>query len=382
MINYSRQKIDNEDIKNVIKSLKSDWLTTGPLISNFEKKINFLVNSKYCSVVNSATSGLHLACLALGVKKGDYVWTSSNTFVSSANCALLCGAKIDLCDIELNTFNIDVNKLEKKLILAKKRKKLPKVIIPVHFSGYPCDLKKIYKLSKKFKFKIIEDASHALGTKYFNSKIGSCKYSDVTVFSFHPVKIITTGEGGAVTTNSKLIDKKIKSLRTHGIVRKIAGKKNLLKQRPWFFFQTTLGLNYRLTDIQASLGISQLSKVSKFIKERNYIYKLYNKKLKGLPIKLPVFSNNILSTFHLYVILVKKKNRDNLYKLLLKNGFKTNIHYIPIYYHPYFKKFNFKKKNFPNNEYYFKNALSIPVYPGLKKNKINKISKVIKNYLS
>ena len=217
MINYSRQTIDKSDINAVTKALKSKWLTTGPFVKKFENEIKKKVNSKYCTAVNSATSALHLVCLALGVKKGDYVWTSSNTFVASANCALLCGAKIDLIDIELNNYNLDVNKLEQKLIKAKKINKLPKIIIAVHFAGYPCDMKKIHILSKKFNFKIIEDASHALGSIYKGNKIGNCKYSEATVFSFHPVKIITTGEGGAITTNNNNLNTKLQSLRTHGI---------------------------------------------------------------------------------------------------------------------------------------------------------------------
>ena len=340
------------------------------------------MNSKFCSVVNSATSALHLACRALGVTSGDYVWTSSNTFVATANCALLCGAKVDLIDIELKNYNLDVNLLEKKLSLAKKRKNLPKVVIPVHFSGYPCDMEKIYKLSKKFNFKIIEDASHALGSVYKGYKIGDCKYSDATIFSFHPVKTITTGEGGAITTNNKKLDFKIKSLRSHGIVKKYKNKKKMIKLKPWIFFQDDLGLNYRLTDIQASLGNSQLKKVNKFINMRNDISKIYNNNLKNLPIKIPNLSNLYHSSFHLYVILLKNNKRDLLYKILLKKGFKTNVHYIPIYRHPYFKKFNFKKKNFKNTEEYFNRALSLPIYPNLSKKNIFKVIKIIKSFIN
>ena len=318
--------------------------------------------------------------MALGVKQGDYVWTSSNTFVASANCALLCGAKIDLIDIELNNYNLDVIKLEQKLIKAKKEDRLPKVIIPVHFAGYPCDMKKIFDLSKKFKFKIIEDASHALGSIYEKNKIGNCKFSEATIFSFHPVKIITTGEGGAITTNNNILNNKLRSLRTHGIVQNYSNKKKILKKKPWFFFQTELGLNYRLTDIQASLGISQLKKIDKFLKIRNKISNIYDKELKNLPIQLPILSGKNYSSFHLYVILLKKKNRDLLYKELLKKGYKTNIHYIPIYEHPYYKKFNFKKKNFQNNEIYFKNAISLPIFPNLSKIDISKIVMIIKKF--
>ncbi len=376
MINYSTQLIDKNDVKAVVKVLNSKYLTTGPFVKKFEKKISEKTDSKFCTVVNSATSALHLACKAFKLKQNDYVWTSSNTFVSSANCALLCGAKIDLVDINLKTYNIDIEKLTRKLSIAKKKKKLPKILIPVHFGGNPCDLKKIYKLSKKYKFKIIEDASHAFGSKYLNNKIGNCRFSDMTVFSFHPVKIFTTGEGGAITTNNHKLDAKLKSLRTHGIVQK--NKKNT--KRPWMFYQTDLGLNYRLTDFQANLGISQLKKVNSFLKKRNEISKIYDNELKDLPIQLPNRINNNYSSFHLYVILLKKKNRDLLYKKFLENGFKTNIHYIPVYRHPYFKKFNFKKKDFLNNEIYFKNAISIPIAPNLTKKNIFMVIKIIKKF--
>lgn len=375
MINYSSQFIDKNDVKAVTKALNSKFLTTGPFVKKFEEKIIKKTDSKYCTVVNSATSASHLACKVFELKPNDYVWTSSNTFVSSANCALLCGAKIDLIDIDLSTYNLDIEKLSKKLAAAKKKKKLPKILIPVHFSGYPCDLKKIYELSKKYKFKIIEDASHAFGSKYLNNKIGNCRFSDMTIFSFHPVKIFTTGEGGAITTNNYKLDARLKSLRTHGIVQK---KKNT--KRPWMFYQTDLGLNYRLTDIQASLGISQLKKVNTFLKKRNKISKIYDQELKNLPIQLPKRTNNFYSSFHLYVILLKRKSRDVLYKKLLEKGFKTNIHYIPIYRHPFFKRFNFKRKDFLNNENYFKNAISIPIAPHLTKKNIYKIIKIIKEY--
>ena len=317
MLNYSRQNIDKKDIQSVIKSLKSEWLTTGPQIKNFEDDLKEYVNVKYCSVVNSATSALHLSCLALNIKKNDYVWTTSNTFVSTANAAILCGAKIDLIDIDKKNFNLDISQLEYKLKVAKLKNKLPKVIILVHFSGLPCDLEQIFKLKKKYNFKIIEDASHALGAKFKNDKIGNCKYSEITVFSFHPVKMITTGEGGAVTTNIKKIHNKIQSLRSHGIIRQPT------KNEPWLFNQVDLGLNYRMTDIQASLGISQLKKINFFLKERNKIAHLYDKLLKDCSIVLPNLSDNrFYSSFHLYVILLKtKKMRDFLYKKAVSSWF-------------------------------------------------------------
>jgi len=382
MISYGRQYIDKKDIDEVVKTLNSHWLTTGPKVELFEKKLKKKVNSKYALVVNSATSALHLSCMAMGLGQNDIVWTSTNTFVSTANAALLCGAKIDLVDINLETYNISTLALEQKLLKAKREKKLPKVVIPVHIGGQPCDMQKIYQLSKKYKFKIIEDASHAIGSKYLKNSIGNCKYSDISVFSLHPVKIITTGEGGVVTTNNKKIYKKIKSLRSHGIVKKISKKSPEDKKRPWMFYQTSLGLNYRMNDIQASLGISQLKKVNFFLKKRNEIAKIYNTSFKNLPLKLPIISKKNYSSFHLYIVLVlknkKKIKRDNLYKKLYAKGIKCNIHYIPVYKHPFYKKFKFNLKNFPNNEFYFKNAITLPIHPSITKKQIRFIINTIK----
>ena len=322
-INYSRQQITDLDIKKVSQTLKSDYLTTGPQITLFENSIKKKVNSKYSVVVNSATSALHISCLALGLKKGDYLWTASNSFVASANCGLYCNAKIDLVDIELETYNIDINKLEKKLKFAKKKNILPKIIVPIVFAGQSPDMEKIWKLSKKYKFKIVEDASHALGAKYNHIKVGSCKYSHLTVFSFHPVKMITTGEGGAVTTNDKQLWKKLLAYRSHGVERNLTVREK--KTKPWLFNQNYLGFNYRMTDIQASLGISQMKRLNSFVQKRNYIAKIYYKSLKNLPLNLPKINKNNYSSFHLFVVLVKKNKkgitRDKLYFLLKKKIF-------------------------------------------------------------
>ena len=379
-INYSRQLIYSSDIKKVSQTLKSNYLTTGPQIKAFENSLKKKTNSKFAVVVNSATSALHISCLALGLKKGDYLWTSSNSFVASANCGLYCGAKIDLIDIDLQTYNIDIQKLEKKLILAKKKNILPKILIPVAFAGQSSDMVKIKKLSKKFKFKIVEDASHALGAKYKNTLVGSCKYSDMAVFSFHPVKMITTGEGGAITTNDLNFSKKLEAFRSHGIEKNLSKKDKF--NRPWLFHQNYLGYNYRMTDIQASLGLSQIKKLNFFVKKRNKIAKIYFKALKDLPLDLPKVSDYNYSSFHLFVVLVKKNKkkitRDKLYILLKKRGINTNIHYIPIYKHPFFKKMNFKSKNFSNNEMYFKRALSIPLHPSMTNKDVNKVILALK----
>ena len=283
IIPYNRQHIDTSDIKLVNKVLKSNLITQGPNVGKFEKAIAKRVKSKYAVASNSATSSLHLACMAIGLKKGDWLWTSPNSFVASSNCGLLCGAKIDFIDINPRTYNLDVDRLEKKLVKAKKSKKLPKVVVPVHFAGLPCEMKKIFELSKKYKFKIIEDASHALGAKYNSEDIGNCKYSDIAVFSFHPIKMITTIEGGVATTNNQKYADQMSKLRTHGIVKE-KFKMKRKKEGNWYYEQNDLGLNYRMNDVQAALGLSQLKKLNKFLKKRREIAKLYIKKLKKLPV--------------------------------------------------------------------------------------------------
>ncbi len=380
LINYSRQSINKSDEKNVLKVLRSDFLTTGPVGVYFEKKISKFLNCKYSISVNSASSGLHLSCKALDINSKHIVWTTTNTFVATTNCAVHCGAKVDLIDIELDTFNLDINKLEKKLIKAKKTKKLPSLLIIVHFAGNPINMKKIFNLSKIYNFKIIEDASHALGAKIGKEFVGSSKYSDLTVFSLHPVKMITTGEGGIVTTNNSRLQKKIISLRDHGIIRNIT--KN--KKKNWKYDQKDLGFNFRLSDIQAALGISQLSRLGNFIDKRNKIAKIYDKSFKNLPIRFIKVDNNNLCSYHLYVILIKnKKKRNDLYYEMLKKGFKCNIHYIPIYKHSFYKKkLKLNYRHFENTENYYNNCLSIPLFPNLKKKEIKDIIGIVKKFFN
>jgi len=373
-IPYAKQEISHTDILNVSRVLKSDFITQGPKILEFERKVAKFSHTKFAVAVNSASSALHISCLALDLKKGDFLWTSANTFISSATCALHCGAGIDLIDINNKDFNISIKNLKKKLLIAKKQRKLPKIIVPVSFGGLPCDLLELKELSKFYKFKILEDASHAIGSYYKGIPSGSNDFSDISVFSFHPVKIITTGEGGVALTKNKKIYEKLKMLRTHGITREKKFMENKTMEK-WYYEHKYLGFNYRITDIQASLGISQLKNVRKFIKKRNQIAKFYKKKLSKLPVVMQKIGDLKKSSYHLFVIklsLNKSRNlRDKLYNFLRKNGIFANLHYIPIYHHPYFKKFDFKINNFLNTENYYKNALSLPMYNSLKKNELN-----------
>lgn len=379
MIPYSRQFISSKDIKNVKKVLLSNFLTTGPEVKKFEKKIKFFCNSKYATVVSSASAGLHIACLALGLKKNDIVWTSPITFASTASAALHCGAKVDFVDIDSKTFNICVNSLKDKLIKAKKDKKLPKIIIPVHLAGNPCEMKLIKELSFKYKFKILEDASHAIGSKIGVNKIGNSRYSDATVFSFHPVKIITTGEGGAILTNNSKIQFQVKRLREHGIERNIKNFKNK-KKFPWYYEQQKLGFNYRLSDIHASLGSSQLSQIKQFLKERNRLAKYYLRKLNLLKLDTQAVKIKNYSSYHLFIVLFPKHLRLKIFNELRKKNFYVNLHYIPVFYHPIFKnKFNLKQ--FPNSINYYERAISLPLYPGLKLSEIDKVIKIINKFI-
>jgi len=369
LIPYGRQYIDEEDIESVVNTLRSDYLTQGPKISEFEAALSKFCGSKYGVAVNSATSALHLSCLALGLKAGDYVWTSPNSFVASANCAIYCGAEIDFVDIDPKTYNMSADELETKLISAEKEGKLPKIVIPVHFAGQPCDMQKIHNLSKKYGFYIIEDASHAIGSTYFNTKTGSCIFSDITVFSFHPVKIITTGEGGFVTTNCSDVYKKISLLRSHGVTRDFELLENK-SEGSWFYEQKELGFNYRITDIQASLGISQLKKLDSFISKRRNIARIYNNSIENSLIVKPYNQKNIVSSMHLYPITLNlgalSVDRKEVFNYFIKNGVAVNVHYIPIHVQPFYKKLGFKIGDFPIAEDFYSKAISLPIFPSLK----------------
>lgn len=383
MIPYSRQLISKSDIASVNKVLKSDFLTQGPNKKKFENLLSKTCGVKYSSTFNSATSALHIACLALGVGRGDEVWTCTNSFVASANCALYCQAKIDLVDIDPSDFNMCMESLEKKLSKAKKRNKLPKVIIPIHFGGLPPNLKKLKELKKKYKFKIIEDASHALGAKYNSEDIGNCKYSDIAVFSFHPIKMITTIEGGVATTNNQKYADQMSKLRTHGIVKE-KFKMKRKKEGNWYYEQNDLGLNYRMNDVQAALGLSQLKKLNKFLKRRREIAKLYIKKLKKLPVNFQLENLKLKSSYHLFVIEIQKgkKLKKKIFDILRRNNILVNVHYIPIHLQPYYmKNFGFKKGQFKLAENYYDRAISLPIYYSLSNSRVQSIINLIKKYL-
>ena len=365
MIPYGRQDINQTDIDSVVNVLQSDFLTQGPQVPLFEKTVSNYCNSDYGVAVNSATSALHIACLALDLRKGDWLWTSPNSFVASANCALYCGAKVDFVDINPHTYNLSSEELEEKLIQAKKDNKIPKIVIPVHFAGQSCDMKKIYSLSQEYGFKIIEDASHSIGAKYLEKPIGSCQYSDITIFSFHPVKIITSGEGGMAMTNSKKLFEKMRLFRSHGIIRDFSAINNE-EHNLYYYEQIELGFNYRMTELQAALGNSQMDRLDNFVKRRHELKLRYDSLLKSEALVQPYQDLDCYSSFHLYPIKINtarsKKSRDVIFKSLRNKGVGVNVHYIPIHTHPYFKSLGFKKGDFPIAEEYYSKVISIPLF--------------------
>tara|TARA_B100001564_G_scaffold351781_1_gene358141 strand:- start:7763 stop:8875 length:1113 start_codon:yes stop_codon:yes gene_type:complete len=369
VINYGKQNISQEDIDAVVEVLKSDFLTQGPKLIEFEDELKKYCNVKFVKAVSNATSALHIAYLAIGVGKGDIVWTSPNTFVSTANAALYCGANVDFVDIHPETFNMSVQHLEDKLIKAKKENKLPKLVVPVHFSGQSCEMKKIWSLSKEYGFKVIEDASHALGGKYLNQPVGSCEYSHMSIFSFHPVKMITTGEGGAITTNDQELDNKLSLLRTHGITKDASQFKNE-SHGAWYYEQQALGYNYRLTDIQAALGLSQLKRLDSFIERRKEIADFYQNNLKN--VSLPYQHPDVHSSWHLFVI--KVKDREEVFNRLLQKGIQTQVHYIPVSTQPFYNS-----EKLENTEDFYKNCLSLPIYFDLKDDECAKVVDSLNN---
>ncbi|MDC0096444.1 UDP-4-amino-4,6-dideoxy-N-acetyl-beta-L-altrosamine transaminase [Amylibacter sp.] len=369
MIPYGRQDIKNSDIAAVVDVLQSDFLTQGPCVPRFERVIGDYCSAKYSVAVNSATSALHVALMALGVGEGDIVWTSPNTFVASANAALYCGAKVDFVDIDMESYNMSVSALKQKLENAQLIGQLPKVVIPVHLTGQSCDMRAIHKLGQEFGFKIVEDASHAIGARYRGEAIGNCGYSEVTVFSFHPVKIITTAEGGIAVTNDVNLAEKMALYRSHGITH---NPKLMTREPdgPWYYQQIALGFNYRMSDLQAALGISQMQRLDEYIRRRHEIAAQYTQELAGLPLILPTQANFAHSAYHLYVIrldldAIKPLTHAEVFQALRDRDILVNLHYIPVHTQPYYKKMGFEWGDFPNAEAYYKSAISIPMFPTL-----------------
>jgi UDP-4-amino-4,6-dideoxy-N-acetyl-beta-L-altrosamine transaminase len=368
MIPYGKQEITQQDIDAVVNVLRSDFLTQGPQVPKFEALVKNAVDAEFSVAVNSATSALHIACLALGVGKGDVVWTTPITFVASSNCALYCGAEVDFIDINAKTYNLCADQLAQKLKHAKTHNlPLPKVVIPVHLCGQPCEMEKIHTLGKQYNFAIIEDASHAIGGKYKDRPIGNCEYSDITIFSFHPVKIITTAEGGVATTNRVDLAQKMDLFRSHGITRdKSLMTEDAANHGSWYYQQVALGFNYRMTEMQAALGVSQMSRLHNFVAKRNELAARYDELLKDLPLVTPLQIDDSYSGRHLYVVRLKldeiELSHQQVFNQLREHGIGVNLHYIPVHTQPYYQNLGFTVGQFSNSESYYQEAISIPLF--------------------
>jgi UDP-4-amino-4,6-dideoxy-N-acetyl-beta-L-altrosamine transaminase len=385
VIPYGRQEITADDIQAVKSVLESDYLTQGPAVPAFERKVADRCGATHAVAVNSATSALHIACLALGLSPGDVLWTSPITFVASANCALYCGASVDFVDIDPKTYNLSTDCLEEKLKAARISGKIPKIVIPVHLCGQPCEMQRIWELSQEYGFRIIEDASHAIGAKYLGDPVGNCRFSDITVFSFHPVKIITTGEGGMAMTNDDELALKINLFRSHGITR----DPTLMTQTPdgpWYYQQIELGFNYRITDIQAALGISQMDRLDVYVSRRHELANRYQHLLVDLPVNSQIQPHHAYSAYHLYVIRLQlhkiKRTHREIFDSLRAQGIGVNLHYIPVHTQPYYLKMGFNQGDFPEAERYYAEAISLPMYPSISDEELGKVITSLKEYLT
>ena len=383
IIPYARQDLNQDDVDAVVKVLNSKFLTQGPTVPSFEAALAKKCNAKFSIAVNSATSALHIALVALGVGPGDSVWTTPITFAATANAILYCGGVVDFVDIDSGTYNLSPIKLREKLIKAKANNTpFPKVVIPVHLSGQSCEMEEIYSLSLEYGFHLIEDASHAVGGSYKGNPIGTCKYSAITIFSFHPVKIITTAEGGLLLTNDQNLYSRLQLLRSHGISSDGSKFEAMDEEEIWNYQQIDLGYNYRMSDVHAALGLSQLSRLDEFIHKRTRIAKKYNLALAELPITLPWQHPDTQSAYHLYLITLQlsklRKTQKQIYRELNEAGILVNLHYIPVYRHPYYEKLGFIKNYCPEAERYFTSALSLPMFPAMSDGEQGHVIEIIK----
>lgn len=375
-IPYGRQDIDEADIEAVVSVLRSDFLTQGPAVPRFEQAVASRCGAKHAVAASSATSALHLACRALNLGPGDLMWTVPNTFVASANCGLYCGAEVDFVDIDPVSWNLSVSALRAKLAKAKSAKRLPKVVIPVHFSGQPTDQEAISQLAQEFGFKVIEDASHAIGASRHGEPVGSCRWSDITVFSFHPVKIITTAEGGMALTNNEQLAERMKLLRSHGITRD-PNRMRCTSDGPWYYEQLDLGYNYRMTDLQAALGVSQMARLDEFVRRRNALAQRYDHLLADLPLQLPTVADGNASAFHLYVVRLRaqatRKTHRAVFEKLREQGIGVNLHYMPVHLQPYYLDLGFVPGLCPEAERHGQEAITLPLFPGLTEAQQDKV---------
>ncbi len=385
MIPYGRQDISQDDIDAVVDVLRSDFLTQGPKVPEFEQQVASYTGAAHAIAVNSATSALHIACMALDVGPGDMVWTSPNSFVASANCARYCGAEVDFVDIDPNNWNLCPQKLADKLAHAEKQNRLPKVVIPVHLCGQSCDMAAIHALAQEYGFTIIEDASHAIGGRYRDDPVGSCRYSDIVVFSFHPVKIITTAEGGMALTNNADLFERMARLRTHGITRDPAQMVNE-PAGPWYYEQLELGYNYRMTDLQAALGTSQIQRLDEFVARRNELAKRYDQLLANLPIHCPTVIADAYSSWHLYPIRLQldriKRSHREVFEALREGGIGVNLHYMPVHLQPYYRALGFEPGLFPEAEAYGRDAISLPMFPKLTEESQDQVVRLLRECLA
>lgn len=384
MIPYGRQDITQTDIDAVVGVLQSDFLTQGPMVPRFEQSVAQHVGATHALAVNSATSALHIACLALGLGPGDRLWTTPITFVASANCALYCGADVDFVDIDPRTYNLCPQALALKLEQAEREGTLPKVVVPVHLCGQPCDMQAIHALSQRYGFKIIEDASHAIGGKYQGEFIGNSRYSDITVFSFHPVKIITTAEGGMALTNDEALANKMALLRSHGITRDPA-QMTREADGPWYYQQIDLGFNYRMTELQAALGVTQMERLDQYVARRHQLARRYDDLLTGLPVTAPWQHADSYSGLHLYVIRLQldkiQKTHRQVFEALRELGIGVNLHYIPVHTQPYYERMGFKPDDFPQSQTYYQEAISIPMFQTMTDEQQDEVVQALKKSL-